>query len=81
MMATRPCPSLDVGWEFPWSRVPRSRRVIPPRPARTTNQEIAEDLVVALNTVKKYVAHILTKLGAANRTEATARARELGLLP
>jgi LuxR family transcriptional regulator, maltose regulon positive regulatory protein len=44
------------------------------------NQQIAEELVVALNTVKKHVAHILTKLGAANRTEATARARELGLL-
>ena len=45
------------------------------------NQQIAEELVVALNTVKKHVAHILTKLGASNRTEATARARELGLLP
>jgi LuxR family transcriptional regulator, maltose regulon positive regulatory protein len=45
------------------------------------NQEIAEELVVAPNTVKKHVTHILDKLGAANRTEATARARELGLLP
>jgi LuxR family maltose regulon positive regulatory protein len=45
------------------------------------NQEIAEELVVALSTVKKHVTHILGKLGAANRTEATARARELGLLP
>ena len=44
------------------------------------NQQIAEELVVALNTVKKHVTHILDKLGAANRTEATARARELGLL-
>jgi ATP/maltotriose-dependent transcriptional regulator MalT len=45
------------------------------------NQEIAEELVVALSTVKKHVTHILGKLGAANRTEATARARDLGLLP
>ena len=44
------------------------------------NQQIAEELVVALNTVKKHVGHILSKLGAINRTEATARARELGLL-
>jgi LuxR family maltose regulon positive regulatory protein len=44
------------------------------------NQQIAEELVVALSTVKKHVTHILDKLGAANRTEATARARELGLL-
>jgi len=35
---------------------------------------------VSLNTVKKHVAHILDKLGAANRTEAIVRARELGLL-
>lgn len=45
------------------------------------NQEIADELVVALSTVKKHVTHILAKLGAANRTQATARARELGLLP
>ena len=40
----------------------------------------ANELYVALDTVKKHVTHIFEKLGAANRTEATARARELGLL-
>ena len=45
------------------------------------NQQIAQELVVTLHTVKKHVTHVLGKLGAANRTEATARARELGLLP
>jgi LuxR family transcriptional regulator, maltose regulon positive regulatory protein len=45
------------------------------------NQEIADQLYLALNTVKKHVTHILEKLGAANRTEAAARARQLGLLP
>jgi LuxR family transcriptional regulator, maltose regulon positive regulatory protein len=44
------------------------------------NQRIAEELVVTLDTVKKHVSHILDKLGAANRTEAVARARDLGLL-
>jgi LuxR family maltose regulon positive regulatory protein len=44
------------------------------------NREIASELYVALDTVKKHVTHIFEKLGAANRTEATARARELGLL-
>jgi LuxR family maltose regulon positive regulatory protein len=44
------------------------------------NREIAEELWVAPDTVKKHVTHILDKLGAANRTEASARARELGLL-
>ena len=34
-----------------------------------------------LDTVKKHVSHIMDKLGAANRTEAVTRARELGLIP
>ena len=45
------------------------------------NRQIACELVVSLHTVKKHVTHVLSKLGAANRTEATARARELGLIP
>jgi LuxR family maltose regulon positive regulatory protein len=45
------------------------------------NREIADELVVALDTVKKHVSHILDKLGAGNRTQAVARARELGLIP
>jgi LuxR family maltose regulon positive regulatory protein len=49
--------------------------------AGKSNQRIARDLVVALDTVKKHVTHVLGKLGAANRTEAAARARELGLIP
>ncbi len=49
--------------------------------AGKSNQRIAHDLVVALDTVKKHVTHVLGKLGAANRTEAVARARELGLIP
>jgi ATP/maltotriose-dependent transcriptional regulator MalT len=49
--------------------------------AGRSNQRIAHDLVVALDTVKKHVTHILGKLGATNRTEAVARARQLGLIP
>ena len=48
--------------------------------AGTPNRVIAEELFVTLFTVKKHVSHILGKLGAANRTEAVARARELGLI-
>jgi LuxR family maltose regulon positive regulatory protein len=40
------------------------------------NQEIADQLFLALNTVKKHVTHIFDKLGATNRTEAAARARQ-----
>jgi len=49
--------------------------------AGTPNQAIAEELVVALDTAKKHVSHVLGKLGAANRTEAVARARQLSLIP
>jgi LuxR family maltose regulon positive regulatory protein len=49
--------------------------------AGMSNQRIARDLVVALDTVKKHVTHVLGKLGATNRTEAAARARQLGLIP
>jgi len=46
-----------------------------------SNQGIARQLVVSLDTVKKHVSHVLGKLGAASRTEAIARARQLGLIP
>ena len=49
--------------------------------AGRSNQAIAGQLVVTLDTVKKHVSHLLDKLGATNRTEAVARARELGLIP
>jgi LuxR family maltose regulon positive regulatory protein len=48
--------------------------------AGRSNQAIAGELVVTLDTVKKHVGHVLGKLGAANRTEAVARARELSLI-
>ncbi len=51
------------------------------RAAGRSNQAIAGQLFVSLDTVKKHVGHVLGKLGAANRTEAVARARQLGLIP
>ena len=45
------------------------------------NREIADRLVVTLDTVKKHLTRIFGKLGAVSRTQAVARARELGLLP
>jgi DNA-binding CsgD family transcriptional regulator len=45
------------------------------------NREIAEQMTVALSTVKWYVRQIYNKLGVQNRQEAIARAKDLGLLP
>lgn len=45
-----------------------------------SNQAIGERLFLALSTVKGYVANIFGKLQVKRRTEAVARARELGLL-
>jgi LuxR family maltose regulon positive regulatory protein len=44
------------------------------------NRDIAQDLVVTQETVKKHISHIFDKLGAANRTQAVAHARRLGLI-
>ncbi len=46
-----------------------------------TNLEIAQLLFVARGTIKAHAASIFRKLDAANRTEAVARARQLGILP
>lgn len=45
-----------------------------------SNQQMADTLIVSLATVKKHVSSILAKLGVANRTQALARSRQLGLL-
>ncbi len=44
------------------------------------NQEIADRLVVSLNTIRYHSKNIFGKLGVDNRTAAVGRARELGLL-
>jgi LuxR family transcriptional regulator, maltose regulon positive regulatory protein len=45
-----------------------------------SNQAIGDRLFLALSTVKGHVANIFDKLHVERRTEAVARARELGLL-
>ena len=45
-----------------------------------SNQEIAQALVITLNTVKKHASSIYGKLEVRSRTQAVARAQELGLL-
>ncbi len=46
--------------------------------AGKSNQDIAAERVLTVNTVKKHVANILSKLGVANRTQAVMLARKQG---
>ena len=50
-------------------------------PTRLTQQEIAQELYVSVNTVRTHIQGIYRKLGVASRQEAITHARELGLLP
>jgi LuxR family maltose regulon positive regulatory protein len=45
-----------------------------------SNSEIAGELVVTINTIKKHTSNIYGKLGVNGRTQAIARAHELNLL-
>jgi NarL family two-component system response regulator LiaR len=45
-----------------------------------SNREIATQLFVSENTVKTHCARVFDKLGAARRTQAVQRGKELGLL-
>jgi len=59
---------------------PREQEVLTLLAQGCSNQEIAEALVVTVETVKRHVSSLLAKLGVDNRTQAAMRARSLGLL-
>ena len=58
----------------------RELQVLAMLAAGTPIHAIAGELFISIDTVK-HVSQVLGKLGAANRTEAVARARDLGLIP
>jgi DNA-binding CsgD family transcriptional regulator len=49
--------------------------------AGLSNKEIADVLHISPHTVKTHIGRLYEKLGAKRRTDAVARARELGLVP
>jgi DNA-binding NarL/FixJ family response regulator len=48
--------------------------------AGRTNQQIADELVISLNTVARHVSNIFGKTGVANRAEAASYAHSRGLV-
>jgi DNA-binding NarL/FixJ family response regulator len=58
---------------------PREAEVLRLLAAGASNAAVAEALFISQNTVKTHVARILAKLGVASRTQAAARARNLGI--
>ena len=58
----------------------REREVLAVLATGKTTSEAARDLFVSVGTIKSHTSNIYRKLGARNRAEAIARARELGLL-
>jgi pimeloyl-ACP methyl ester carboxylesterase/DNA-binding CsgD family transcriptional regulator len=45
-----------------------------------SNQQIADELVISLNTVRRHVSNVFDKTGAANRAQAAVYAKEQGLI-
>lgn len=59
----------------------RERQVLTLIARGLTNRQIAERLFLSPGTVRIYVSHLLSKLGATNRTEAFALALQHHLIP
>jgi len=59
---------------------PREREVVLGIAQGETNAEIAARLYMSVATVKAHITHILTKLGATNRTQIALLAHDAGLV-
>ncbi len=75
--ATAPSPATAALFE-PLSE--RELEILRLVAAGHSNQAIADRLVITVGTAKWHVHNVLQKLGVASRSQAIARARELGLL-
>lgn len=80
--------ALRTGADFPPTAQPlpeplseRELEVLCLIAAGKSNREIAGQLFVTVDTIKKHLTHIFRKLGVRSRIQAVVRARELGLIP
>ncbi len=58
----------------------REREVLQLLAQGRSNREIAQELVITIDTVKRHISHIFSKLGVQNRVQAAKQAQKLGLL-
>ncbi len=79
----QPVPNLPVamGERLVEPLTPRELEVLQLMAAGDSNQTIADKLVITVRAVKKHTGNIYGKLNVSSRTQAIARARQLGLLP
>ncbi|MDD5467579.1 MAG: response regulator transcription factor [Anaerolineales bacterium] len=69
-------PAEKIGFDL----TEREREVLALMVEGLNNNDIAERLVVSRSTVKFHVSSVLSKLGAASRTEAVSIALQNGLV-
>jgi DNA-binding CsgD family transcriptional regulator len=74
-----PSPSRSVPHQPTTILTERELSVLRYLPSRLTNAEIASECFVSVNTVKRHLKSIYTKLRVSSRAEAVERARLLGL--
>ncbi|MFD4421688.1 LuxR C-terminal-related transcriptional regulator [Agromyces sp. NPDC058484] len=70
----------DANAGLPEPLTERELEILAYLPGHSTTAELAKLCFVSVNTLKTHVMHIYRKLGVTGRSEAIARARELGLL-
>ena len=75
-----PSPSRSVPHQPTTILTERELSVLRYLPSRLTNAEIASECFVSVNTVKRHLKSIYTKLRVTSRADAVERARLLGLL-
>jgi LuxR family maltose regulon positive regulatory protein len=73
-------PSLPVALALVEPLTERELEVLRLIATGLSNREIAQELFVAVSTVKSHINHLYGKLEVRNRTQAVARAQKLGLL-